>query len=297
IGDYRRLVARCDFAPTSRQLESANRLIEHLSALATLRGDFRYFLFADEHRFFLELAPADPDFVLSKQIATAARALTVLGPAVSVDKQFAYCEMLFGAGHGAIVGVEQRAELLLADNVPEDPVIALVEVANQLVGKGGRGLVLAASGFDAKAAFDQAFPKTQAIGGVIESYDTVGNLTLVPRLATSRPQFVLVGHYAWLHQLHWYANEFETIILGKVPFEASSRAQFRALGDAEGGFTNYLLARAILKLKGALHRARQLGKPVALADARLTTRDYASAVLNSLAGWQIVRVGFDDILG
>lgn len=296
LQDYLKLIQEAK-APANKQIASTERLIDHLQALTMQRADYRYFLFADDSRFYLELAPSSPGFPNIRRIVAESKALTVLSPGLSITGQFDYWKKYFGEFNGRIIEPTDKIELVTADDANEDPIRALVSVVSQLVlRKNEKSLVLAASGFGAKDVFAEIFDEAEANGIKLFSNDTAGTVLRIPLLLKNNQQMVYIGHYMWMHQATWYAGDFDRIVLGKIPFEAISRPQFKILGDGREGFANYTLARTVFRLKSVLHAVALLNKPISLVDARLYAKDYGRKIIDSLVGFNVVLEKTDSLL-
>jgi len=288
LKEYLKLIQTAK-APANQQIAGTERLIDHLQALNIQRADYRYFLFADDSRFYLELVPSSPGFLNIRRIVDESKALTVLSPGLSIIGQFDYWEKYFGEFNSQIIGSAEKIELITADDANENPTRALINVVSQLaLRKNEKSLVLAASGFEAKDIFTEIFDEVETDSMKLFSNDTAGTVMRIPLLLQDDQPMIYIGHYMWMHQAVWYAGGFDRVVLGKVPFEAVSRPQFKVLGDGHEGFVNYTLARTVFRLKSVLHAVSLLKKPICLIDARWYKKDYGQKIINSLVGFTVV---------
>ncbi|RLC37876.1 hypothetical protein DRH29_00470 [candidate division Kazan bacterium] len=283
-------------APAVPQIAGTEKLIDHLQALKIQRADYRYFLFADDNRFYLELVPAVPKFSNILRIASEARNVTVLSSGLSVAGRFDYWKRYFGEFNSRIIEPAGKTELIVADDASEDSTEALVGAARQLIlKKNEKSLILAPSNFEAKSVFTKIFDEAKANGIKLFSNDTAGTITCVPPLLKDGQPAIYISYYAWMHQAVWYAGDFDRIVLGKIPFEAISRPQFRVLGDGWEGFESYTLARAVFRFKVVLHTVSLLQRPISLIDARLYAKDYGRKIIDSLAGFSVIPDKIDSL--
>lgn len=276
-----------------QQIEQSQRLVDHLRSLSNLAADFRYFLYADQNRFFLEMIPAKLNFGKLGELIERSRGFTALSPGLSVSGRFDYFKLWLSAFNGVVLPGNGKTDLLL---LGEGGDRTLVDFVSQLLHRDGRSLVLAASAFEARDVFDQLYSEAQAAGTSLENYDTIGNVILIPETVSRHKSLVLLGHYQWLRQIRWYSNSFDRVILGKMPFDPISRPRFKLLGEQENGFEGYILPRAIMRLKETLHLARLWNKPLIMADERLITRDYGQKVINSLTDFTVIPTRPDEAL-
>jgi DNA polymerase III epsilon subunit family exonuclease len=280
------------------QVERTRRLISDLQSVVDLPAERRHFLYADDHRFFLELVPTESDFSRLRQLVQSAREFTVVSPGLSIAGRFDYWQSVFGAGEGRSVSAgAAKSELLVASDLPEggDAYDAFQQVAANLTARTGKTLLLAHSTYDARQLFHDIYESAAARQTVVESYETVGNVTLVPDLLSQHVNFMLVGHYFWLDRLPSIPARFDRVILTKLPFEPVSRPQTKILGG-DDGFEQYTLPRGILRLKEVLHLARRIGQRLVMLDSRLVTRDYGARIVASLSGFTVIPEPSDQIL-
>lgn len=276
-----------------RQIEQSQRLLSHLQALKDMEASYRYFLYADQSRFFLELVPSCIDFFTIQQTIGGSRGFTAISPGLSVSGSFDYFKLWLEQFNGKIITPDAKIDLPL---VSEDDRDILVKFAGQLLQRGGVSLVLATSAFEAREIFDQLYGAAHQTGSVLESYDTIGNIITLPQTVTQHKNLMLIGHYHWLRQIKWYRDSFNRVVLSKMPFDPISRPRFKVLGDGEGGFEGYTLPRAIMRLKETLHLTKLWDKPLILVDSRLLNKDYGQRVINSLNSFTVIPSGTDEAL-
>jgi len=247
----------------------------------------------------LDIVPTQSNLEPLHKMISQAKGLTILGPGLSVSGSFAYLTSVFGPGTGKIIGQSPKTELLLAQDMPEggDYYGALYQLAEGTLERNSKILFLLNSAYEARQLFGDLFASAQSSETILESYDTVGNASIIPELLAKRPRFILIGHYYWFDRVQAYASGFDRIILGKIPFEAVSRPQAKVLSDTEGGFESYTLARGVMRLKEILHLTKRLKLPLAILDSRLLTKEYGQKVLNSLPDFMVIPEPTDQILG
>ena len=293
IQSYITQLASVESPYVARQIEQSQRLLSHLQAFKILEAGYRYFLYADQNRFFLELVPSQIDFSNLQQIISESRGFTVVSPGLSVSGSFDYFKLWLEQFSGKVIAPDAKTDLLL---VGEDDRDALAKFTGQLLQRDGVSLVLATSAFEAREVFNQLYGGAQQTGGVLESYDTIGNVITLPQTIAQHKNLMLIGHYHWIRQIKWYQDSFDRIILGKMPFDPISRPRFKVLGDREGSFGDYTLPRAIMRLKETLHLVKLWNKPLILVDGRLLNKDYGQRVINSLNSFTVIPSGADEAL-
>ncbi|MDD5605789.1 MAG: exonuclease domain-containing protein [Patescibacteria group bacterium] len=290
LGEYITKLENFTASPAiAKQIQSTRALKNYLEHLQRLSGQYRYFLFADATRFFLDIVPTQPSFKTLQDMVQQALSFTVISPALTFAGNFDYFKPIFGDFHAAVIE-RDKTDLILAQDrdpnlVPEKWLPSLVEKFS--LGQ-DKTLVIASTAFESQHLLIDLFNGACKNHTTLESFDTVGNLSRLPDIMRDKPSFILLGHYMWLERGKWYATEFDRIVFSKMPFDPLSKAQFRILGDGRDGFSSYTLPRATMKLKMALHQGRLLNIPMVLVDGRLLLKDYGRDVLKSLTTFNVI---------
>ena len=279
-----------------RQIDHTTTLLEYFEHLGKLSGQYRYFLSADATKFFLDIAPTNPSFVELINMAKNSPSFTVLSPALTHNGSFAYFKPIFGEFNESIIRKE-KTDLVLAEESDHNQTIEkwLPNLLQNTLDRESKILVVASSVYQSKELFAGLFGNTVDSKTVLESFDTVGNLSRLPQITEKHKSFMLIGNHTWLMRAKWYATGFDRVIFGKMPFDPLSKPQFRILGNGRDGFGRYTLPRAIIKLKTMLHHGKMLESQMILVDGRLVTKGYGPEVIKSLNTFNIISEEISDI--
>lgn len=301
LSQYLGILIEAKLPRSSVQIEHTEKLLIHLKALLEVDPAYRYFLNATDNRFFLDILPAHPDFSLLERILREAKSCTVLGAGLSVQSKFNYWQQSFGEINGQVLKDETPMELLLVKDLPEsgeEYVEALGKFSSQLIANQPHSLVLTGSAYETEELFDWLFEPVTDAGIAISSANTTKALEKLPDLVGAHRHLAIVAYYWWLDRARLYLSDFETILLGKIPFDPNSRPQAKVMQGEGNGFDSFTIPRTTMKLKEVLHTASLMnfGKLV-LADSRLVKKDYGERIIGSLEGFVVIPQTSKELLG
>jgi DNA polymerase III subunit epsilon len=286
LEEYLSLVKDAKLEDNERQIDHTEKLLAHFKALSSQDSAFRYFLWADGHRFFLELVPTVPDFSNLNEVLDSAKQVRVLGSGLSYAGGFHYWQTAFPNFASVAIAGDLRGEIPVVGDLPDDDnyLHAFANLAETVAAKRTNTLVLGGSGFDSNQTFENLYDRLRVDGVETDSSDTVRAVENLPGLYATEGRVCIVGHYNWFERARFFIEPVETILLGKVPFEASSRPQSKVMQGDFNGFETYTLPRTVMRFKEVLHDLLLSQKPLILADSRLFRRDYGHKIMNSCKG-------------
>ncbi len=300
LSQYLSVITETKLPDAKQQIEHTTLLIAHLQALMSLDPSYRYFLNAIENRFFLDILPAHPDFVLLEKTLKESKSCTVLGAGLSVQNRFSYWNTSFGEINGKVLKDETPMELLLVKDLPEgeEYMDALGKLSSKLINHNPYSLVLAGSAYDTEELFDWLYqPLVDAEIAVLSS-NTTKSLERLPELVGANRHLGIIAYYWWLERARLYLSEFDLLLLSKIPFDPNGRPQAKVMQEGNSNFDTYTIPRTVMKLKEVLHTASLMKfKTLILADSRLVKKDYGEKIVGSLEGFVVIPQTTKELLG
>lgn len=295
---YNQKIQGIGFSIDNNQVARTTRLIEHLVALKTFDTKFKYFLFAEENRFFLQIIPSLNIFENIRKLFLNAQKVVVISAGLVFNGSFSYWQYLFPEGVGKLVsGDALSGELInITDIDPEDNFQDIIKLVEKVIANGKNLLILHGSAYDSRVLFDELHAQLPSISDRITSLDTSGLSDKLPSvLANSKGRVVVVPIY-WVERSAPSLKAFDLAIISKIAFEANGKPIAKLYRGDRSSFSAYTLPKSTLRMKENLHHLASFTGPIALMDPRLFSKDYGRDILDSLSGWKNTESNFASIL-
>lgn len=295
---YNQKIQDIGFAPENNQVARTTRLLEHLVALQTFDTKFKYFLFAEENRFFLQIIPSLNIFENIRKLFLSAKKVVIISAGLIFDNSFSYWQYLFPEGVGKLVSGEALSgELLnITDTDPEDNFQDIIKLVDKAITDKKNLLILHGSAYDSRILFDELHARLPLLSDRITSLDTSGLSDKLPTtLANSGGRAVIVPIY-WVERAALSIRAFDAVVISKIAFEANGKPIAKLYRGDRSSFSAYTLPKSTLRMKENLHYLSSFTGPVALMDPRLFSKDYGRDIISSLSGWKNTESNFASIL-
>ncbi|MEZ4210178.1 MAG: 3'-5' exonuclease [Patescibacteria group bacterium] len=280
------------------QIERTQKLIDHLKALRQFEPSFKYFLFAESTKFYLQIIPDFTTFTQIHEIFTAAKSVIVVSAGLAYKKTFEYWKNLFtDASAKLIIDPTKTKTIMMPNDInPADNLEDLVRIVETSLEQNRRLLIVHGSAFDSRMLFDDLHQRLPQLASQISSLDTIGHADKLPDILPVNTAHVLVVPMFWLERAAASLSTFDTVVLSKLAFESSNKPIAKLYRGDSTSFGAYTLPKTTLRLKENLDYLAHTHAPIVFLDPRLIQKDYGRDITSSLAGWELAPTNFSDTL-
>lgn len=293
--EYLEGLRKLDSGLTDHQITETYKLVDYLTALQLAQPSYRYMLYADGSRFFLDLVPERPDFSQLTEKLSAAASFTAISPGLSFGRaDFGYFQKSWPAFKGVVLEDKTKlAELLIVEDVKSPH--STDYLIDLLYNRTGRHLVLLSSGLEAHTYFEKYFDLTLKGPAQSGSCELLGRYKGLSGISESYKTYLLFTAYSCLDKIKRDLSTLEDIFVFKLPADRSTGMKYGGMMDATDESKLDALTRQTLRFKEVLHDLRRSGKPIILADPWLNTPG-GKKVLKSLRGFLVIPVDQKEVI-
>ena len=280
------------------QIERTQKVIDHLKALRQFEPSFKYFLFAEPTKFYLQIIPDFTTFTQIHEIFNAANSVIVVSAGLVYKKTFDYWKNLFtNASAKLIIDPSKTKTIMMPNDInPSDNLEDIVRIVETSLQQNRRLLLVHGSAYDSRMLFDDLYQRLPEHAKQISSLDTIGHADKLPDLLPPNTGHVLVVPLFWLERAAASLSTFDTVVISKLAFESSNKPIAKLFRGDSTSFGAYTLPKTTLRLKENLDYLTHTHAPIVFLDPRLIEKDYGRDITASLAGWDLSATNFSDTL-
>ncbi len=271
------------------------KLVDHLTALQLVQPSYRYMLYADGSRFFLDLVPERPDFSQLTEKLTTAASFTAISPGLTFGRTFDYFTKSWPTFKGVVLeDKDNLTEILMVEDVKSPH--STDYLIDLLHNRPGRHLIMLSSGYEAHSYFEKYFDVTLKESIQAGSCELLGKYKGLSEIAGSTLRtYSLFSAYSCLDKIKRDLSALDELFIFKLPADRSSGMKYGTMVDAADESKLDSLSRQTLRVKEVLHDLARSRKPIILADPWLNTPG-GKKVVKSLRGFMVIPVDQKEVI-